>query len=298
MSIFNDVPVSIEIVKGVLESIFDECDLYDSHETGGRLIGTYTKKGGHCDIRLKGVLAPGPAAQRSATSFFQDGEYQEAMFRRIEQEHPEIEHLGNWHTHHCNGYPTLSHGDHETYHRTVNHEKHNTDFFYALLVVKKTPGHNQRYSVKHFIFHRNSDRVDEVPSSHVRIVEGPTLIPRDDKRQEASPVEASTPNPERAKDQEFFSDFYPGLKVMMSKNSNALYWKGTLELIDGSRAQVVAMENGGNGVPNYSITTDSQTPKSSEVIEKYKSRHFKSARHAVLKLQADLNRALYQDRKG
>ena len=195
MSMFRskDIPISITIARGVLDSIFDECDLYNSHETGGRLIGTYSKKVSHYDIQLQGILAPGPAAQRSATSFFQDGEYQEALFRKIEEEHPNIEHLGNWHTHHCNGLATLSRGDHTTYNRIVNHEKHNTDFFYALLVVKKTPGSSTRYSIKHFIFHRNSNRVDEVPPSQVRIVDVAALFPTDDRHRGASPTSAPAP---------------------------------------------------------------------------------------------------------
>jgi hypothetical protein len=295
---------SITIARGVLESIFDECDRYDSHETGGRLIGTYTEKNSHYDIQLQGVLPPGPAAQRSATRFIQDGEYQEALFRKIEEEHPNIEHLGNWHTHHCNGLATLSQGDHATYHRIVNHEKHNTNFFYALLVVRKTPGRDTRYSIKHFIFHRNSNRVDEVPLSDVRIVDAPLLLPHTPEREQASSVLTSEPrvsvslNAERVKDQEFFSDFYPGLKALFSKSTSTLYWKGNLELVDGSHAQVVAMEDSAEGVPVYSITTDFQKPGIAELIEKYKDHHFKSARHAVLKFQADINRTLYQVRKG
>ena len=128
---------SVTVSRGALEAIFDECDQYDSHETGGRLIGTYQRKGVRYDIQLTGVLGPGPNARRSATSFFQDGDYQEQVFRSIEEGHPEIEHLGNWHTHHVNGLATLSQGDHATYRRIVNHDKHNTDFFYALLVVKR-----------------------------------------------------------------------------------------------------------------------------------------------------------------
>src|SRR5208282_1767976 len=101
---------SVTISRGVLESIFNECDLYDSHETGGKLIGTYQKKGVRYDIQLSGVLGPGPNATRSATSLFQDGDYQEQVFRSIEERHPEIEHLGSWHTHHVNGLATLSQG--------------------------------------------------------------------------------------------------------------------------------------------------------------------------------------------
>ena len=32
---------SMSIARGALESIFDECDKYDTDETGGRLLGTY-----------------------------------------------------------------------------------------------------------------------------------------------------------------------------------------------------------------------------------------------------------------
>src|SRR5438045_2438137 len=88
----------ISIAREALESIFDECDKYDADETGGRLVGTYREKDGRTEIDVRAVLGPGPNAERSATHFFQDGEYQERLFRSIEGRHPEIEHLGNWHT--------------------------------------------------------------------------------------------------------------------------------------------------------------------------------------------------------
>src|SRR5687767_2436518 len=114
---------TISIAREALEAIYDECDKYDTDETGGRLLGTYRHEAGRYDIEVKAVLEPGPNAQRSITHFFQDGEHQERLFRSIEAGHPDIEHLGNWHTHHVNGFPTLSGGDKETYFRTVNHEK-------------------------------------------------------------------------------------------------------------------------------------------------------------------------------
>ena len=82
-----------------------------------------------------GVIEPGPEARRTRTSFFQDGDYQTEVFRRLEEQDPAIEHLGYWHTHHVNGYPRLSGGDVATYRRIVNHELQNLDFFYALLVT-------------------------------------------------------------------------------------------------------------------------------------------------------------------
>jgi hypothetical protein len=295
---------SVTIARAALESIFDECDQYDSHETGGRLIGTYQKKGAHYNVQLSGVLGPGPAAQRSATSFFQDGDYQEGIFRSIEEKHPDIEHLGNWHTHHVNGLATLSQGDHATYRRIVNHEKHNTDFFYALLVVSKNHGGDQRYEVKHYFFHRNDDRVYETPAGHVKIVDAPILWPVGAKRhasQPSSPQHSNgqvAHNVERAKDQEFFSDFYPNLKALFSKTADALYWKGAVTLIDGSHADVLTMENSGDGEPFYSISAGRQEQALAEILSKFKERRFRSARHAVLQLQADLNQAIYRRGRG
>ena len=300
----------ITIAKGALESIFDECDLYDSHETGGRLIGTYRKTGEHYEIHLHGVIGPGPQAQRSAVSFFQDGDYQEDVFRQIENVHPEVEHLGNWHTQHCNGLAMLSQGDHATYHRIVNHEKHNTDFFYALLVVKKNHGGSPRYQIKHFIFHRNSSHVDEVPASHVRVVDGPvwwagnagpatSKQPAHHHQVAPSPAAAIAiaPNVQRVKDQELFADFYPHLKALLSKNFGTLYWKGPVALIDGSRVEFLVMENSGDSAPSYSITLKAADAAFGEVLELYKDRQFESARHAVMQLRDNLNHLLFMQRK-
>jgi hypothetical protein len=284
---------SVTIARAALESIFDECDQYDSHETGGRLIGTYQKKGAHYTVQLSGVLGPGPAAQRSATSFFQDGDYQERIFRQIEQEHPNIEHLGNWHTHHVNGLATLSGGDHATYQRIVNHDKHNTDFFYALLVVRKNHGRDPRYDVRHYFFRRNDERVYETSPTQVQIVDAPILWPVTNGQSPSPSASAypsahhTQPNVERAKDQEFFSDFYPNLKASFSESVQALYWKGAVTLIDGSHVKVLTMENSGNGYVFYSITAGSGEPALAEVLSAYSERQFRSARHAVLHLQAE-----------
>ena len=215
--------VSISIARGALESIFDECDQYDIDETGGRLIGNYRQIGAQYEIQVLGVLGSGPNAQRSPTSFFQDGEYQESVFRSIEESHPNIEHLGNWHTHHVNGYPTLSGGDKTTYFNTVNHEKHNTDFFYALLVVSKNRGGNPRYEVKHYFFRRNDDKVYEIPAAQVQLVDTPILSPHHAETATSIPDSAqqsgqrTAPILERAKDQEFFSEFTPTSKRYFPK---------------------------------------------------------------------------------
>jgi hypothetical protein len=294
---------SISIARGALESIFDECDRYDADETGGRLLGTYRHQHGRYEIEVKGVLEPGPNAQRSPVYFLQDGEYQETLFRSIEANHPDIEHLGNWHTHHVNGLSTLSGGDKTTYFKTVNHEKHNTDFFYALLVVAKNRDGNPRYSIKHFVFRRNDDTIYEIPAERVRLVDSPPL--RHSNREPVEPPVTSradalqvAANPERAKDREFFSEFYPNLKPLLSKSIGAPYWKGPLSLVDESQVEVVAMENADGGAPFYSIGTSCKNPITADVLTRYQEQKFPSARRAVLLLERDLNQALYRGKGG
>jgi hypothetical protein len=293
---------SISIAREALETIFDECDKYDADETGGRLVGTYRHEGGRYDIAVGAVLEPGPNAQRSSTYFLQDGEHQERLFRSIEASHPDIEHLGNWHTHHVNGFPTLSGGDKDTYFRTVNHENHNTDFFYALLVVRKNHGGNPRYTIKHFIFRRNDKTMYEIPTDKVRIVNSPALVPSPaDSAEKRDPLplgNEGAPNRQRAKDQEFFADFYPDLKPFSSKTSGAPYWKGRIALVDGSRAEIVAMESVDGTVSHYSVAASLKDPLVGDTLARCQKKQFRSARHAVLYLERELNEALFHNKKG
>lgn len=159
--------VSITIPQCILEGMFDECERYPEEETGGRLLGFWTWKGTDLRIDVRAVLPAGPNARRSRVSFFQDGDYQEQLFRGIEKQHPTIAHLGNWHTHHCNGLRMLSLGDCETYRKNVNSKNHAQDFFYALLVTHATPCELWRYATKHFIFTRHNTDFVEVPAIQV-----------------------------------------------------------------------------------------------------------------------------------
>jgi hypothetical protein len=292
--------VTISFPRKAMDAVFNECDKYNVDETGGRIVGTYQKKGKEYEIFVLGIIDPGPNARRSPTSFFQDGEYQEQVFREVEKEHPDLEHLGNWHTHHVNGLATLSSGDRATYQRIVNHEKHNTDFFYALLVVRKTPNRNQRYEVKHYVIFRNDHTVHEIPDSQILIVN------KDDAGSASEHAVTSesgirplgvqaTSNLERVKDQEFFSEFYSALRPGFSRALGTLYWRGPVPLIDGSHKEVLVMESPDGHIPSYSISVPGPNPP--EVMSKYRDRNFKSARHAVLHLERDINRELFLQRK-
>jgi hypothetical protein len=294
------VSFSVSIARDALESIFDDCDKFDADETGGRLLGTYRKSGSGTDVQVMGVLEAGPKAERSPVYFMQDGDYQEKLFRAIEEAHPEVEHLGNWHTHHVNGLQTLSGGDKTTYTKTVNHAKHNTDFFYALLVVRKNPKGQPRYQVKHFFFRRNDNSIYEVSPGDVRILDVPIYSARQSTQGPGATVKVgggNSANPERVSDQQFFSDFYPGFKALLSKSMGAPYWMGCLPLVDGSNASVVAMESRGDGKPVYSITAASDNEIVAGVSAGYRERQFRSARHAVVEFERESNQAIYRGRK-
>ncbi|HOX02189.1 MAG TPA: hypothetical protein P5555_07755 [Candidatus Paceibacterota bacterium] len=173
--------VRLVIPRVALAEIFNECDRFDRDETGGRVIGSYAKESaGELTIRVQGIIESGPGTQRSPVALFQDGEYQENIFREIERSHPEVEHLGNWHTHHVNGLRTLSAGDVATYRRTVNHSRHNTSFFYAALVTSKRDSSHplSRYSMKHYLLLRGDNRVYEIEESKIQIVDRSLLWPR------------------------------------------------------------------------------------------------------------------------
>ena len=135
----------------------------------------------------------------------------------------------------------------------------------------------------------------------MRLVDAPPLRPgkiAETARSAAANGGPSAANPERAKDHEFFSEFYPGLKALLAKDIGAPYWKGPLSLVDGSRAEVVAMEDPDDRARSYSIASSSKNPAIADILEQYKQRKFRSARHAVLHLERDLNQALYRGKKG
>src|SRR6266705_1526506 len=119
MKYYKAKDVRVVLPKAALVAISDQCDRFDRDETGGRIVGTVSQNRDVILFTVQGVIDAGPRAERSAVSFFQDGKYQEQIFRELESAHPEIEHLGNWHTHHVNGLSTLSSGDITTYGRTV-----------------------------------------------------------------------------------------------------------------------------------------------------------------------------------
>ena len=298
--------IKISICKDVLEAIFDECDKNSTDETGGRIVGYYHQYDNKLNIEARGLIGSGPNARRSPTSFFQDGEYQEAIFRKIEAEHPDIEHLGNWHTHHVNGLNTLSSGDINTYRRVVNHEKHNTDFFYALLVVAKNNNFydHERYSVKHFLLKRGESLVYEIPAPQVKIIkeqgifidEVKSIDEITEKESVSTPLIPTEPaiNQIRARDKEFISEMYPELRPFFSKQTKSLYWRGKINLVDNSPVEIFVLESTSEGKPSYSITLAASNRHLFQCHRLYLKRTFDSAWKAIYLFEHDLNHEMFE----
>ncbi len=296
----RDVPVvRVEIAGEVLESVFEECDRYDLEETGGRVVGHFAMDRGTLVIRAQGVIEPGPKARRTSTSFFQDGNYQTEVFRRIEAEDPSIEHLGNWHTHHMNGYPTLSAGDMATYRRIVNHELHNLDFFYALLVTHREEGRSglDRYAVRHYVLFRGDDAVHEIGRADVKVTEQPRIWPTehrisDNARREDGVEGDGTPGfvVVRARDQVVLEVLFPSLEPWLSARTGTFFWKGRLPLIDGSTIDVrVAEIEDDGGLLYYPLVSPA-----SEQVEELCGTPFPSTAHALRALELKMNRQIYE----
>lgn len=290
--------VRLIVPQAALTAIFDECDQFDHDETGGRVIGAFTERDGKLDLRITGIIESGPQAQRTAVSFFQDGEHQERIFRQIETSHPEIEHLGNWHTHHVNGLSTLSNGDVDTYRRTVNHHMHNTPFFYALLVTAKrrTKDPLHRYSVKHYVFRRGDDRVYEIPGRLVEVVNAPLLWPseqpHDMNNGPRETIDDFGARPERVYDRDILGEFYQGIRAFTSPKLG-LYWRGPVMLVDGSKVEAVVVENLASGAPVYSIALRSAPKLLTAVAEELAQQEFPSARAALITTERRCNSALF-----
>ena len=301
MNAMRDVQlVRVEIAGRALQSVFEECDRYDSDETGGRMVGHFALERKTLVVRARGVIEPGPNARRTRTSLFQDGEYQTEIFRRIEAEDPTIEHLGNWHTHHVNGHPHLSAGDIATYRRIVNHELHNLDFFYALLVTARREGRSglDRYAVRHYVLFRGDNGVHEVDPGDVRITDEAAIWPKDEAGAgnglETNPARMERAVAVRAHDQKVLEIMYPSLRPRLSARSKTFFWKGPLPLVDGTEADLRILEVEDDEGPAYYPRVRPASAEAAELCET----PFRSASEAVRALELRLNRAIYRSATG
>ncbi len=261
MKVHSTDKVRLVIPKAAFIAVFDECDGFDQDETGGRVIGTYREHRDKLDIHVTGIIEAGPQARR-------DGG-----------------------------------GDIETYFRTVNHRNHNTSFFYALLVTSKHHSSDplRRYTARHYIFRRGEERIYELHGRQVEIVDAPLVWPvgtgqHHNKRDKRAQRDLGV-NPNRVHDSEILSEFYRGLRPF-SNAKLGMYWRGPLELLDGSKVDVVLLEDAAAASPTYTVTLREPPPALKSLAEEIATVEFPSARAALITAERSCNRALYIQHRG
>jgi len=95
------------------------------------------------------------------------------LFRRAESQDKNVEHLGSWHSHHCNGFDRLSGGDIDGYFKTVNKRAYRPNVFVASL-VKHIPRHlHETNWIDHFLFVRNEQSFYRI-TGDIKIVDHPS----------------------------------------------------------------------------------------------------------------------------
>ena len=293
--------IRLVIPNNALRAVFDECDQYNSEETGGRILGTYAyaHKKTALSITVTGIIEPGPAAARTASYLKQDGKYQEQIFREVEEREPTVEHLGNWHTHHVNGFPHLSEGDKSTYRRIVEHRKHNTDFFYALLVIKKNYGDDElrRYSFKNYLLRRGDPTVYEVPSSSLTFTDAPLIWPLKTNVEEnraRKPVKDDDAFRQRLiLDADIVSQFYPNIRTFKSKELG-ICWRGSIPLLNGWEQEIVVIEDGSGSVPQFAVYLKDASSNLARSVDALSKVAFSSCREALLSAERTCNAELYE----
>ena len=140
-------------------------------------------------------LDDGPNAERTGGFHRGDADWQTQEFRRLEQQNPDLEQLGSWHSHHPNGMGTLSSGDIHGYMATVNDRGHNHDFFFVSLGVDRSGF----ASARHYLFVREDSVFYELTVDNVRVAKDEPVRPAGNAGQQ-EPAAAQPSNPAPASD--------------------------------------------------------------------------------------------------
>ena len=103
-------------------------------------------------------------------------------------------------------------------------------------------------------------------------------------------------NPNRAYDNDILSEFFR--KVRPFSNAKlGVYWRGPLELLDGSHIEVVLLEDSVAANPTYSVTLREPPAALKDLAEEIANVEFPSARAALITTERSCNRALYQQHR-
>ena len=167
--------VSVFIDGRVPAFILEELGKHPHCEEGGKYLGFVQNDGESTRVVITDFLPGGPNAKRTRVEFLPDGNFQERLFRQAERVDGRVEHLGSWHSHHCNGLETFSEGDIAGYFKTANKREYRPDFFVASLVTRIPESIEERDWLQHFLFARADDQFYRL-DDELRMVDTPTTF--------------------------------------------------------------------------------------------------------------------------
>jgi hypothetical protein len=180
----------------------------------------------------------------------------------------------------------------------VEHEKHNTDFFYALLVTEKMRGKTglQRYTFKNYLMRRGDKNVYEIPVDAIRLIEASLVWPLKEGHKPRNRSElsssAAVSNADLVRDNEVVAQFFPGVKALQSKDLG-IYWRGSIMLADGSKLETVVFRDPDEG--GYTVTLRNPSVALEPVMNELGKSTFSSARAALIATERACNAQLFSE---
>ncbi len=239
--------VTVEIYESVFNRIQSTIGKSDFEE-GGKLLGRLRNDGRNLLINVESYIDSGPGVSHSASHLLPNGEYQERAFHLVEAFDSEIEHLGSWHSHHCNGLSKLSDGDVSGYIRNVNNPQYNLNYFFVILITGLVRGNLEK---RYYLFERHKDEYIELfEDRNVRIIHrtsqlDPILVSAESlsdsqrrqvgqnfsvqKDRELPPQKPVNPvNKIRLEDKEWIIARFPNARLHRSKADGSIYWNWTI----------------------------------------------------------------------
>jgi hypothetical protein len=238
-----NLEVSVKIFEPVLKRAKDAISRSDLEE-GGKLLGSMNQKGNKLEIEVISYLDSGPRVDNSSGHLMPDGEYQESVFRVLEKFTSDLDFLGSWHSHHCNGLKELSDGDIRGYLETVNSPQYDVNYFFAMLV---TDLRGAKIDRRYYLFCRGQNNYYELDPSSVKIVRDssplePILQSFEEvsfayRRQKLSSYSHASQfdyidnlQKIRIEDQRWISTQFPFAKALRSKKDASIFWRWPVNL--------------------------------------------------------------------
>ncbi|GAA1633478.1 hypothetical protein ACFQY4_16945 [Catellatospora bangladeshensis] len=261
----------LEFYEDVLERVRDEIGASPDYEVGGKFVGwiegdfdassrSWRRELAKLRIVVGGFIDDGPLADRSAVHHYSDNEYQFRVYQRLIQEHPDVEFLGLWHSHHPNGYAELSGGDHHTGHALVNDGRYAHDLVLSSLALDEHGLTRQG----HHLFLRGHRQMLRISPRSVQLRKGTSPISAALGRATEAVLAAGRPAAQPTEgdrqaaiafDNRWLAGF-PWLKPVLRREM--VVWAGET-VVAGERVKAVYAYEDGYGAPPAAVLSAQQS---------------------------------------